>query len=46
MVVFNFGVVEVVIYKKKIRDLDFYVRCLVKKKKKNLDYLVRVLIFY
>lgn len=45
MVVFNFGVVEVVIYKKKIRDLDFYVRCLVKKKK-NLDYLVRVLIFY
>lgn len=45
MVVFNFGVVEVVIYKKKIRDLDFYVRCLVKKNK-NLDYLVRVLIFY
>lgn len=45
MVVFNFGVVEVVIYKKKIRDLDFYVRCLVKKIK-NLDYLVRVLIFY
>lgn len=44
MVVFNFGVVEVVIYKKKIRDLDFYVRCL--GKKKNLDYLVRVLIFY
>lgn len=34
MAAFNLGVAEAVTHKKKTRDLDFHVRCLVKKKKK------------
>lgn len=33
MAAFNLGVAEAVTHKKKTRDLDFHVRCLVKKKK-------------
>lgn len=34
MAAFNLGVAEAVTHKKKTRDLDFHVRCLVKKKQK------------
>lgn len=34
MAAFNLGVAEAVTHKKKTRDLDFHVRCLVKKNQK------------
>lgn len=45
MAAFNLGVAEAVTHKKKTRDLDFHVRCLVKKNK-NPDYPVRALILH